>query len=148
LHGFLLGNFAFEECPLKLDKIRRHTKDESVMNEELTDLSVRYEEEGESGAIPDDIPLPALADEVVRGKRTLSRDQMRLLIELLPYHLPKLSATAHVRFDFAGELERALERAKVRSAQANLGLLLNGPVQELPASELKRPFVRPSYRRF
>jgi hypothetical protein len=96
--------------------------------------------------IPDDIPLPAIADEVVRGKRTLSRDQMRLLIELLPYHLPKLSATAHVRFDFAGELERALERAKVRSAQASLGLLLNGPVQELPATELKKPMQR--YRRF
>jgi hypothetical protein len=121
-------------------------KDENAMNEELTDLSVRYEEEAEDAVIPDDISLPAIADEVVRGKRTLSRDQMRLLIELLPYHLPKLSATAHVRLDFAGELERALERAKVRSAQANLGLLLNGPVEPLPPEELKKPMQR--YRRF
>ena len=114
------------------------------MNEELTDLSVRYEEDDEDGVIPDDIPLPAIADEVVRGKRTLSRDQMRLLIELLPYHLPKLSATAHVNFDFAGELERAPERAKVRSAQANL-LRLNGPTEPLPTTVASKPFQH--YRR-
>ena len=96
-------------------------------------------------AIPDHIPLPQVADEVVRGKRTLSRDQMRLLIELLPYHLPKLSATAHVNLSFASELEKALERAKVRSAQVNLRLV-NGPVEQLPASELKGPFQR--LRRF
>ena len=120
-----------------------------MMNQELTDLNVRYEED-EDQVIPDDVPLSAIADDVVRGKRTLSRDQMRLLIELLPYHMPKLSATAHVNLDFAGELEKALERAKVRSAQANLALLLNGPVEPLPASELKRPFsnYRNNYRRY
>src|SRR5262245_11137271 len=109
------------------------------MDDGYIDLNARYVKEIEDETIPDDIPLPQVADEVVRGKRTLSRDQMRLLIELLPYHLPKLSATAHVRFDFAAELERALERAKLRSAQASLRLV-NGPVEELPASELKKPF--------
>jgi hypothetical protein len=114
------------------------------MNEELTDLNVRYEDDGPP-TIPDDIPLPQVADEVVRGKRTLSKDQMRLLIELLPYHLPKHSATAHVNFSFAAELEKALERAKLRSSQVNLRLV-NGPSPQLPAEELKAPFTR--LRRF
>jgi hypothetical protein len=57
--------------------------------------------------------------------------------------MPKLSATAHVNFDFARELEKALERAWGRSAEANLPRL-NGPVEQLPAEELKRPF--PNYR--
>ena len=114
------------------------------MNEELTDLNVRYEDDGPP-TIPDDIPLPQVADEVVRGKRTLSKDQMRLLIELLPYHLPKHSATAHVNFSFAAELEKALERAKLRSSQVNLRLV-NGPSPQLPAEEFKAPFTR--LRRF
>jgi hypothetical protein len=116
------------------------------MNEELTDLNVKYAEEGESGAIPDDIPLQAIADEVVRGKRTLSRDQMRLLIELLPYHLPKLSAVAHAHFDFAGQLEKEL-RAIERSRQP---LPLPPPTIEhepaVTAAEMKAPFSR--YRRY
>jgi len=70
---------------------------------------------------------------------------MRLLIELLPYHLPKLSAVAHVKYDFAGELDRALERARVRSAQAYVPRL-TGPTEPLPASELKQPMA--SFRRF
>jgi hypothetical protein len=41
---------------------------------------------------------------------------------------------------FAQALERAIERSKSPP-------MLNGPVEELPASELKKPFVR-SYRRF
>jgi hypothetical protein len=99
----------------------------------------------EDETIPDDIPLPQVADEVVRGKRTLSRDQMRLLIELLPYHLPKLSATAHVNYSHADELEKALERAWGRSSQVNLRMV-NGPVEPLPAAELKKPFQ--NLRRF
>ena len=62
--------------------------------------------------------------------------------------MPKLSATAHVNFDFAGELEKALERAKVRSAQVGLVRLVNEAPPELPAEELKKPFVRLNYRRF
>jgi hypothetical protein len=117
------------------------------MDEELTDLNVRYAEEGESGAIPDDIPLQAIADEVVRGKRTLSRDQMRLLIELLPYYLTKLKATANFNFNFADQLEKEL-RAIERSKQP---LPLPPPVidhepAQLSAEELKKPFQR--YRRY
>jgi hypothetical protein len=55
-----------------------------------------------------------LADAVVRGKAKLSAQQMRLLIELLPYHLPKLSAVAVGHFngqDFAAQLDRAIQRS-------------------------------------
>jgi len=117
------------------------------MNEELTNLNVRYEEDDDKEVIPDNVSWREIADDVVRGKRQLSRDQMRLLIELLPYHMAKLSAVAHVNFDFAAELEKAVERAKVRSGQPVP--LLNAPtVQELPAEELKKPFSRLNYRRF
>jgi hypothetical protein len=64
--------------------------------------------------IPDGIPLVDLADAVVRGKIKLSPQQMRLLIELLPYHLPKLSAVAVGHFteqDFAARLDRAIRRS-------------------------------------
>jgi len=45
-------------------------------------------------AIPDNVPLPELAEQVVRGKGKLSSPQLRMLIELLPFHLPRLSAVA------------------------------------------------------
>ena len=61
------------------------------------------------------------------------------------HEYPKLSAVAHARYSFANELEKALERAKLRSSQAHLPLL-NGPVEELPAEELKKPMQR--LRRF
>jgi len=96
-------------------------------------------EEEQRTTIPDDIPLPELADSVVRGKRTLSRDQMRLLIELLPYYLPKLSAVAHGHFegtDFASALDRAIERSKQPVP------LLDSPTEQLLASELKKPMQR------
>jgi hypothetical protein len=113
------------------------------MNEELTDLSVRYAEEVENEVIPDDIPLPIVADEVVRGKRILSRDQMRLLIELLPYHLPKLSAMAIARIDgksFAEALDRCIERSQKPVPR------FNGPVEELPTTVAKKPMAH--FRRF
>jgi len=101
----------------------------------------------EDHTIPDDIPLPMIADQVVRGKRQLSRDQMRLLIELLPYYLQKLPTSHNVRLDFAGELEKAtIERAWERSFGAKAPLLINGPTPELPAEELKKPMQ--SFRRF
>jgi len=95
--------------------------------------------------IPDDIPLMELADRVVRGKIKLSPPQQRMLIEMLPYIAPKLSATAITTMngnDFASALERAIERSKGP-------LLLNSP-PELPAEELKRPFsnYRNNYRRY
>jgi hypothetical protein len=43
------------------------------------------EDEPEPEPIPDDIPITELAEQVVRGKVKLSRSQMKMLIEPLPY---------------------------------------------------------------
>jgi hypothetical protein len=94
--------------------------------------------------IPDDIPLMKLADSVVRGKIKLSPQQQRMLIEMLPYTAPKLSATAIATMDgqtFAEALDRCIERSKGP-------VLLNSPAEPLPESELKKPFVRSTHRRF
>ena len=93
--------------------------------------------------IPDNIPLMELADRVVRGKLKLSPPQQRMLIEMLPYIAPKLSATAFATMNgnsFAEALERCIERSKQPVP------LLNGSPPELPASELKKPMQR--YRRY
>jgi hypothetical protein len=72
-----------------------------------------------SELIPDNISLTELAEQVVRGKVKLSREQMRMLIELLPFYMPKLSAVGvgYMTNDtFAERLERAIhasERAKL-----------------------------------
>ena len=109
---------------------------------ELVDLSSR-QVLVEAEVIPDDIPLMELADRVVRGKVQLSPQQQRMLIEMLPYIAPKLSATANVLLDgksFAEALDRCIERSKQPVP------LLNGPVEPLPRSELQQPMAR--YRRF
>jgi hypothetical protein len=65
--------------------------------------------------IPDNVPLPELAEQVVRGKVKLSPPQLRMLIQLLPFHLPKLSAVG-VGFmtndTFPERLERAINRTE------------------------------------
>jgi hypothetical protein len=114
---------------------------------ELVDLSSKQiivEDE----VIPDDIPLMELADKVVRGKVKLSPQQQRMLIEMLPYIAPKLSATAIATMDgktFAEALERAIERSKQPSLPAPM--IEHEP---LPAEELKRPFsnYRNNFRRY
>jgi hypothetical protein len=69
--------------------------------------------------IPDNISLAELAEQVVRGKVKLTPAQQRMLIELLPFHMPKLSAVGvgHLTNDtFAERLDRAIrasERAKL-----------------------------------
>ena len=76
-----------------------------------------------SELIPDNIPLPELAEQVVRGKVKLSQQQVRILIELLPFYMPKLQAIALGRLtgeDFAARLDRAVDasnRAKLIEAQ-------------------------------
>src|SRR5215467_8850827 len=81
------------------------------------------QEEPKAEPIPDNIPLPELAEQVVRGKVKLSPPQLRMLIELLPFHLPKLSAVG-VGFmtnnTFAERLDRAVDasnRAKLIEGQ-------------------------------
>jgi|SRR5215469_15804984 len=94
--------------------------------------------------IPDNIPLMELADRVVRGKIKLSQQQVRMLIEMLPYIAPKLSATAIASMDgksFAEALDRAIERSKSPP-------MLNTPTIELvDATEMKKPMSR-LYRRY
>ena len=70
--------------------------------------------EPEAEPIPDDISIPELAEQVARGKRKLSAQQMRMLVELLPYYSPKLTAVAvgHLTSqDFYSRLDRAVERS-------------------------------------
>ena len=45
-------------------------------------------DESEDVLIPDNVSYDEIADRVVRGKLKLSREQLRLLIELLPYWKP------------------------------------------------------------
>lgn len=73
-------------------------------------------------AIPDDIPLTELADMVIRGKVKLSSAQMRMLIEMLPFVAPKLSAIGYVREmdTFAARLDRAIQRSNTVRHQPKL----------------------------
>ena len=87
----------------------------------------------------------ALLQSIYRNPNQPLNARMRAAIEALPYENPKLSAVAHGHFegkDFATQLERAIERSKQPVP------LLNGPGEELPAGELKKPFVRSNYRRY
>ena len=85
-----------------------------------------------SELIPDNISLTELAEQVVRGKVKLSREQMRMLIELLPFYMPKLSAVGVGYLSdetFAERLER-LERAIRASERAKLAKLIEGHAQD------------------
>src|SRR6516225_6654358 len=86
-----------------------------------------------------------LLQAIYRDRKQPLNVRVRCAVEALVHEYPKLSAVAHARYSFANELEKALERAKLRSSQAHLPLL-NGPVEELPAEELKKPMQR--LRRF
>jgi hypothetical protein len=85
--------------------------------------NLQVHEDPELEVIPDDIPITELAEQVVRGKRKLSRPQLRMLIELLPYYAPKLTAVAVGYLkgqDFYSRLDRAVEaseRAKLIEAK-------------------------------
>src|SRR6516162_5216136 len=86
--------------------------------------NLKVPEEPKAEPIPDNIPLPELAEQVVRGKVKLTPPQMRMLIELLPFHMPRLSAVGVGYLNdntFAQRLDRAIdrsERAKVIEGHA------------------------------
>ena len=115
------------------------------MDDELFDVNVRYMKEPEpEPVLPEGTTAKQALEMVYRGLIELTPKQMRAAIELLPYENPKLSATAIATMD-GGSFAEALERAIARSQQPPL---LNGPVEQLPASELKKPFVRSNFRRY
>lgn len=105
----------------------------------VTAVLDQIEAQQQTETIPDDIPIMQIADAVVRGKMKLSQPQMRLLIELLPYHSPKLLAVANMQFNFAVELDKKIEER----SQRPMKLIEAQPVPtQLPPEELKKPFSR------
>ena len=75
---------------------------------------LKVPEEPKAESIPDNIPLPELAEQVVRGKVKLTPAQQRMLIELLPFYMPKLSAVGYGVLNnetFAEKLDRAIARS-------------------------------------
>jgi len=87
------------------------------------------DESNQVDEIPDDISITELAEDVVRGKRKLSQPQMRMLIELLPYYAPKLTAVAlgwQKGQDFYTRLDRAV--AASEKAMEAKRLLIEGTV--------------------
>ena len=77
------------------------------------------DESNQVDAIPDDISITELAEDVVRGKRKLSQPQMRMLIELLPYYAPKLTAVA-VGWQKGEDFYTRLDKAVNASEKARL----------------------------
>jgi hypothetical protein len=85
--------------------------------------------------IPDNVPLQELAEQVVRGKVKLTPPQLRMLIELLPFHLPKLSAVGvgyMTNNTFAERLDRAIDRSERAK-------LIEGRAIEVTTNRKSRP---------
>ena len=77
--------------------------------------NLKVQDEPQPDPIPDDVSIPELPEQVARGKRKVSAQQMRMLVELLPYYSPKLTAVAvgHLNAqDFYSRLDRAVERSE------------------------------------
>ena len=112
------------------------------MNKVAAVLDQIEAEQQMEGIIPDDMDLWEIAIMVVRGQVKLSQQPTRMLIEMLPYlrsKMPTSMGIVHYGPNFAQALERAIERSQGP-------VLLNGKVEQLPATELKKPMSR--YRRF
>ena len=100
----------------------------------------------EEPAVPEGETSLQLLQAIYRDKGQPLNVRVRCAIECLPFETPKLSATAITSMD-GKSFADALERAIIRSQSPPL---LNGPVEPLPASELKGPFsnYRNNYRRY
>jgi hypothetical protein len=97
---------------------------------------------GTQEVVGDEIKALTYLQSIYRNPMEATPTRMRAAIECLPFENPKLSATAIATMDgqtFAEALDRCIARSQGP-------LMLNGPAQELPASELKKPMQR--YRRF
>jgi hypothetical protein len=85
----------------------------------LPELQALEAKQQQHPVIPKGVTAPELADMVMRGEVKLSPQQMRAMVELLPFHAPKLSSVAVGTLDgttFAERLERAIrasDRAKL-----------------------------------
>jgi hypothetical protein len=102
----------------------------------------RIEQQKEEPELPEGIRALELLQLAYRGKIKLTPLQVRCAEAALPCETPKLSATAVTTMDgksFAEALDRAI-------ARSNGPPLLNGPVEQLPAEDMKAPFTR--LRRF
>jgi hypothetical protein len=88
------------------------------------------------------VSRPPTTWRVVSGKLDLGAQQMRLLIELLPYHAPKLMAVANVtEGSFAKMLDAAIDKSN-RAMKSIEARPLDTPAEEPiehAASELKGP---------
>jgi hypothetical protein len=86
--------------------------------------NLKVPEEPKAEPIPDNIPLPELVEQVIRGKLKLAPNQMRLLIAWMPHFAPRLAAVSvgyHDGTAFADRLDRAIEasnRAKLIEGRA------------------------------
>jgi hypothetical protein len=81
----------------------------------LPELQALEAKQQQHSAIPKGVTAPELADMVMRGEVKLSPQQMRAMVELLPFHAPKLSNVAHGYLtgnDFPSRLERCIERSE------------------------------------
>jgi hypothetical protein len=93
----------------------------------------------------DDPPLTSLKylQSIYRDENQTTNVRIRCAVEALPYENPRMSAVTIATLDgktFAEALDRCIERSRSPVP------MLNGPVEQLPASELKQPMAR--YRRF
>ena len=80
----------------------------------LPELELFEAKQQQPSVIPKGVTAPELADMVMRGEAKLSPQQMRAMVELLPFHAPKLSSVAVGYLDasdFASRLERAINRS-------------------------------------
>ena len=98
---------------------------------------------GTQNSPEDEIRALAYLQSIYRNPMEATPTRMRAAIECLPFENPKLSATAIATMDgksFAEALDRCIERSRQPVP------LLNSPTEQLPASEMKKPFQH--FRRF
>jgi hypothetical protein len=106
----------------------------------LNDMTVESVEEIEQG--PEGETSLELLQTVYRDRKQPLNVRVRCAVEALVHEYPRVSAVAVTTMNgqsFAEALDRAI-------ARSNSPPLLNGTVEELPASELKKPFS--NLRRF